>query len=61
VAGSRAGASIIAAVPNGADDVATLRGAPHTHLLRAIDEFPALVTATNGSATDASYSSSGGT
>jgi phosphoglycolate phosphatase-like HAD superfamily hydrolase len=60
VAGARAGASIIAAVPSRVDDVATLRSAPHTHLLRAIDEFPALVTAANGGAVDASYSSSGG-
>jgi phosphoglycolate phosphatase len=60
VAGARAGASIVAAVPNRADDVATLRGAPHTHLLRAIDEFPALVIATNGNPSGASYSSSGG-
>jgi phosphoglycolate phosphatase-like HAD superfamily hydrolase len=53
VAGTRAGASVVAGVLTGADDAARLCSAPHTHVLRAIDEFPAVVAA-------ASYSSGGG-
>ncbi|MDQ1519311.1 MAG: hypothetical protein QOI55_384 [Actinomycetota bacterium] len=53
VAGARAGASVVVGVLTGADDAARLRSAPHTHVLRAIDEFPAVVAA-------ASYSSGGG-
>jgi phosphoglycolate phosphatase-like HAD superfamily hydrolase len=50
VAGRRAGAAIVAAVADGEHHQAILRAAPHTHVLRAIDEFPAVV----------AYSSSGG-
>jgi phosphonatase-like hydrolase len=53
VAGARAGASVVAGVLTGANDAAQLRAAPHTHLLRAIDEFPAVVAA-------AGYASGGG-
>jgi len=45
IAGRRAGASVRALVTAGVDDRATRRDAPHTHVLRAIDEFPAIVAA----------------
>jgi phosphoglycolate phosphatase len=43
VAGSRAGAQVVAGVLTGAHSRARLAEAPHTHLLRAIDELPQVV------------------
>jgi phosphonatase-like hydrolase len=43
VAGTRAGASIVAGVLTGAHDHQQLCTAPHTHVLHGIDEFPAIV------------------
>jgi len=43
VAGSRAGAQVVAGVLTGAHTRARLFGAPHTHLLHGIDEFPQVV------------------
>jgi phosphonatase-like hydrolase len=43
VAGTRAGASIVAGVLTGAHDRATLSSAPHTHLLDSIGDLPAVV------------------
>jgi phosphonatase-like hydrolase len=43
VAGTRAGASVVAAVSNGAHDRAMLRATPHTHLLTEIGELPSVV------------------
>jgi phosphoglycolate phosphatase len=42
LAGTRAGASVVAGVLTGAHDRATLGAAPHTHLLDSVVEFPAL-------------------
>lgn len=42
LAGTRAGASIVAGVLTGSHDRAQLEAAPHTHILGAIDEFPAI-------------------
>jgi phosphoglycolate phosphatase-like HAD superfamily hydrolase len=42
VAGTRAGAAIVAGVLTGAHDRAALAGAPHTHILTSIAELPAL-------------------
>jgi phosphoglycolate phosphatase-like HAD superfamily hydrolase len=61
VAGRRAGASIVAAVVGSGDDEASLRAAPHTHVLRAIDEFPVILASAGSGAPDGrDYSSSGG-
>jgi phosphonatase-like hydrolase len=42
LAGSRAGAGVVAGVLTGAHDRSQLGAAPHTHLLDSIAEFPAL-------------------
>lgn len=42
LAGTRAGASVVAGVLTGAHDRAALEAAPHTHLLDSIVDFPAL-------------------
>jgi len=42
LAGTRAGASIVAGVLTGAHDRATLGAAPHTHLLESVADLPAL-------------------
>ena len=44
-AGTRAGASVVAGVLGGAHSRTELEDAPHTHLIRSIEEFPALVVA----------------
>jgi phosphonatase-like hydrolase len=43
VAGTRAGASIVAGVLTGAHTREQLGAAPHTHLLRGIDELPEVI------------------
>jgi phosphoglycolate phosphatase-like HAD superfamily hydrolase len=43
VAGTAAGAAIVAGVLTGAHDRAQLAAAPHTHILGSIAELPALV------------------
>ncbi len=43
VAGTRAGASIVAGVLTGAHDRATLEGAPHTHILDSVTDLLAVV------------------
>lgn len=45
IAGSRAGARIVAGVLTGAHDRETLAGAPHTHLIDSVADFPRLVVA----------------
>jgi phosphonatase-like hydrolase len=52
IAGSHAGASIVAGVLGGAHDADALDAAPHTHIIGSIDEFPTIVST-------ASYSSAG--
>ena len=42
LAGTRAGASVVAGVLTGAHDRAALEAAPHTHVLASIVDFPAL-------------------
>ena len=42
LAGTRAGASVVAGVLTGAHDRAELGAAPHTHLLDSVAEFPEL-------------------
>ncbi len=42
LAGTRAGASVVAGVLTGAHDRDTLAAAPHTHVLESIVDFPAL-------------------
>jgi len=42
LAGTRAGASVVAGVLTGAHDRDALAAAPHTHLLESIVDFPAL-------------------
>ena len=42
LAGTRAGASVVAGVLTGAHDRAALEAAPHTHVLDSIVDFPAL-------------------
>ena len=44
IAGWRAGASVVAGVLTGAHDRATLRTAPHTHLLDSIADLPTVIT-----------------
>ena len=43
LAGTRAGAGIVAGVLTGADDRATLETAPHTHILDSIADLPAVL------------------
>jgi phosphonatase-like hydrolase len=43
VAGTRAGATIVAGVLTGVDSKEQLEAAPHTHLLHGIDEIPGLI------------------
>jgi phosphoglycolate phosphatase len=43
VAGTRAGAAVVAGVLTGAHDRAALEAAPHTHVLESIVDFPALL------------------
>jgi phosphoglycolate phosphatase len=50
VAGTRAGASIVAGVLGGAHDATTLSRAPHTHLVAAIDELPTVIAGAYSSA-----------
>jgi phosphoglycolate phosphatase len=52
LAGAAAGASVVAGVLGGAHDASALQAAPHTHIVRSIDEFPAVVSG-------ATYSSAG--
>jgi len=42
LAGTRAGASVVAGVLTGAHGRAELEAAPHTHLVDSVAEFPAL-------------------
>ena len=42
VAGTRAGAAVVAGVLTGAHTRAELGGAPHTHIIDSITDFPAL-------------------
>jgi phosphoglycolate phosphatase-like HAD superfamily hydrolase len=42
VAGTRAGAAIVAGVLTGAHGRAQLESAPHTHILESVAELPAL-------------------